>query len=325
MDNQIISLVQMLLGSISLLGGVSLARLRWLILRAIKAVKGKVEGYHYPLVWLEHFLQGSGQPLEIPRELVEEALWGFTRCMREPSPWEKSQHPGLRGVLEVYHSTEYEGGGFLNRPQLFYLVGSFKGLWFEDQTLVIEDLYDWGAEPQSGQFFCSALPFQLPRWIHESLNKALGDSYYPLEGFPMGEPGVSNQLWFDLQKQGLAKPFLSTFKGKVDLEEMGFETRPLPLRYSGGVKTEYPHAPKDLAGWVDRLMAQATLDLEEVEILTPDFRGSWGMEFSLYHTSSYRTLLECNWEWFKKNLLPLGGVWSKIWEDWRSWTEDDED
>lgn len=277
--------------------------------------------YKYPLMWLKHFLEGSGQPLEVPEQLVLEALKGFGGTdVREPSDWEKSQYPGLRGVLEVYHSTSYEGGGFLGRPPLFYLIGCFKALWYEDNSLVIEDLYDWGKEPSSGQYYCSELPVDLPWWVHKLLNVLLGKEYYPMEGWPMGQPGVSNKLWHDMQELGLAKPFLSTYNGKVDLEEMGFQLQEVPLQYSGGFKTEYPHAPLDKAEWINKVLNARRTEIlpgDEDEgwgdIESPQFTGDWGDSgVRIWHNSSYKLLCQCTWHWFDQNLLPLGGIWKEI-------------
>jgi len=249
MAKHISTLINVILSSLRLLG-VTLPRIHWGILKAVKAAQGfkEMEGYDYALRWLQHFLEGTGETLQIPEHLVLEALEGFRgkhSMLRHATAWEKSQHKGLRGVLEVYGSTRYEGGGFTGRPQLFYLIGGFKALWYEDNTLVIEDLYDWGKSPE-GEFYCSEIPLDMPYSIHKALNSVLGDRYYPLAGFPLGEPGLSNALFFDLQQEGLSKPFLSTYKGKVDLQDFDFELPEL--------EEEEPEEVEEEEDWLNRVI-----------------------------------------------------------------------
>ena len=62
-------------------------------------------------------------------------------------------------------------------------------------------------------WYCSSIPCELPDWVHNVLHWLL-PKYYVLDGWPMGNRGFTNQLWYDLQLVG-AKPFTSVFNGTV--------------------------------------------------------------------------------------------------------------
>ena len=63
------------------------------------------------------------------------------------------------------------------------------------------------------EWHCSSIPMDLPDWIHDFLHWIM-PKYYVLNGWPMGNKGFTNQLWYDLQLVG-AKPFTSVFNGTV--------------------------------------------------------------------------------------------------------------
>ena len=82
----------------------------------------------------------------------------------------------------------------------------FKEAW-------VSESYEEYSDIKKEFWFCSG--FNLPSWLDKALNKLLGEEYYPLEGFPLGNPGFSNKLWADLEKVG-AKPFLSVVDTFID-------------------------------------------------------------------------------------------------------------
>jgi hypothetical protein len=151
----------------------------------------KVEKLAIPLVWLRHYLVGSGEPMNLPEEIAEEA-------------WQSL----LEGIAEggITHSTRYKGRGFWGRPTMFYLVGGFsyrKVKRRRNGSIFISgvDVYDWHPN-EKGEYFSS--PFN--KVVVKILNLIYGEEYFPLKGFPSGNPAISNKLWQDFQSVG-AKNF----------------------------------------------------------------------------------------------------------------------
>jgi len=124
-----------------------------------------------------------------------------------------------------WHQTiEYNGRGFWGRPELFYLIGCFTSNWSlaPDGSGVRfwgADVYDWHPTNE-GHWHTSGLPIEDKPWLGVmfSLASKIWPEYFPVEGFPMGNPGVSNKLWADMPK---AKEFTSTWDFVVPWEDLG--------------------------------------------------------------------------------------------------------
>ena len=157
-----------------------------------------------PMQWLTHYAWGKGRDKEVPSHLISQVEDTFHLAIE-------------RGMVDgdsifIHHSTLYEGSGFNNRPELFYLVGGFTAT-YQEGTVVFQDVYDWHPTSE-GDWFTSS--FNIPVWGHKLLNRVFGEKYYPLSGFPSGNSGFSNKLWADLEKVG-AKSFTSFGKCEMDL------------------------------------------------------------------------------------------------------------
>lgn len=160
-----------------------------------------------PLQWLAHYCAGSGKVKKIPSHLISQVEDSLNLAIER----------GMYNNNEVFvhHSTLYEGTGFQNRPTLFYLVGGFTAKYLPSKkTVILKDVYDWHPS-SSGEYFVSGFKFS-PK-LHRVLNLFLGEKYYPLSGFPMGNPGFSNRLWHDLEKVG-ARPFTTVGKASMVLD-----------------------------------------------------------------------------------------------------------
>lgn len=179
---------------------------------------GKARKLVLPIVWLRHYLLGSGEAREVSTETVLEAKAVFEVAITDgnnPSSWA----PTLGNCWKlyrpycVYHSTLYEGSGFHGRPTLFYLLGGFTFRLYPgkvERELVVSgnDHYDWHAD-ELGRYFSS--PIGTGKVAHAVIWLAgllFGREYFLGEGSPYsvtGEMGVSNRLWADMKLTGAAE------------------------------------------------------------------------------------------------------------------------
>jgi hypothetical protein len=178
----------------------------------------KVAQLAIPMIWLRHYLLGSGRDLSVPEEYVVGALDTILVAYRYDNG-------------HIYHSTCYKGSGFYNRPLLFYLVGGFTFGWEEKENGDIAisgvDHYDWhSTETYDGgkEYFTSPFySYQEGEWDEDGeyipasgsgfiyhlwkvLSFLFGEEYFPMRGFPSGDAGISNRLWEDMKLVG-AKEF----------------------------------------------------------------------------------------------------------------------
>ena len=187
--------------------------------------------------WLFHYLQGSGQPLHLPSEVITGVAQTLARL------WAATVPDALTGKLAgqrfennviLGHSTEYEGSGFQGRPEAFYTVGGFHYTVKIDQRLgKVEldgtDVYDWHeiaseswdeesfSYVTTGQWYTSPFP-QRYGWLVQLAAKVFGSEYFVVGGWPMGEAGISNRLWADLVQVG-AKPFTTVVNHSWGIRE----------------------------------------------------------------------------------------------------------
>ena len=197
----------------------------------LKAVKAALIGFSWlvpakyalPVKWLKHYAVGSGKTLLIPAWVISQAEDSFYLA-QERGYCDKEN-------IFLHSSTLYDGVGFQNRPVLFYLVGGCTGRLCQGR-LILTDRYDWHPTKE-GKYFTSGLGFS-PK-VDKVLHFLLGEEYYPLQGFPMGHPGISNQLWADLVEVG-AKPFISRGSIPFKIEEVLVEREVTPRSY----KSSYP-------------------------------------------------------------------------------------
>lgn len=187
----------------------------------IIATKFTARDYHYPLIWLNHYLKGSGKPLKIEERLVILAATAIVRAI----------HNGGDGLTYcVNHSTLYEGYGFHGRPTLFYLIGGFTFhlTWISDNLIRIygSDHYDWHATTRINEdgeeeefYFTSPLGSnKYIKFIIKILDKIFGNELF-INNCIIGNPddcAISNKLWEELKKVG-AKEFYSTFVATINL------------------------------------------------------------------------------------------------------------
>lgn len=216
-------------------GGVIMEKVKLVLLRfllimimevvvvATKVIKKK---YHFPVKWLLHFLKGSGTALEVPAHLVE----GAKSAMREAVRANLYHAQKASGKYCVYSSTVYEGAGFSNRPELFYLVGGFTFRLYKNGTVSAGDYYDWHSS--DGAYFTSPLgEGKLWNLVIRFLGFIFGDDLFVTKGFPCGSQGISNKLWEQLYQVG-AKSFHSYFKNvpvfdNLDMQEISILRRSL--------------------------------------------------------------------------------------------------
>lgn len=163
--------------------------------------------FKLPLIWLRHYVLGSGVALKIPSEEVVKAKEALMTTIIEDG----AKKGGIRnGYHCVYHSTLYKGVGFYGRPTLFYLVGGFTFLLRRDWLVSGKDRYDWHPDGE-GNYFTSPLgDSKVVSVLITLLDKLFGNEWFVKEGFPSHETGISNKLWADLELVGAA-PFWSYF------------------------------------------------------------------------------------------------------------------
>lgn len=185
----------------------------------------------WPIVWLLHYLRGSGEAMEVPAEIVRQAENVFLAAISESND-SNGRAPMLGRYFSVkyrpycvYHSTLYDGKGFHGRPTLFYLLGGFTfrlypGQYWEEsgegrESLVVSgnDRYDWHAD-ESGRFFSSPIGNGFfAKSVIKIAGFLFGKKYFLEEGSPFsvtGEMGISNELWHDFKYVG-AREFNSYF------------------------------------------------------------------------------------------------------------------
>ena len=183
--------------------------------------KGSLKAYKYPVKWLNHYLKGSGKPLEVPDELVYQARSALLGAINKDDYYNRyySTTTTLTGKYCVSHSTLYEGRGFYGRPSLFYVMGGFTfRLYKKDGRYLVSgnDRYDWHPT-EYGDYFTSPLgKSKAMVFIIKVLGLIFGNDLFVTNGWPMGEAGISNKLWDELHKVG-AKAFNSYFKN-VEIE-----------------------------------------------------------------------------------------------------------
>lgn len=171
--------------------------------------------YYYPMKWLLHFLEGGGEPLEVPEELVVQAKEAFNKAIY----WNnyKVKEDYFCGKYCVNSSTLYEGSGFYNRPTLFYLLGGFSFNVYpckEDNKYVYmvsgKDYYDWHST-DNGKYYTSPLGNNpIMAVLIKVLGLIFGNDLFVANGWPMGQAGISNKLWEEMYKVG-ARSFYSYF------------------------------------------------------------------------------------------------------------------
>lgn len=201
---------------------LQLLALRWMFVILFKLIRiadkltfGRIKAIHalyWPTMWLSHYLNGSGETLVVPVEVMEQAAPLFVnRCGYLIDSCDGVNTVGL------HHSTLYEGSGFHGRPSLFYLVGGFT-YQVEATTHGIrvsgEDVYDWHPS-QAGKYFTS--PIGTNKIICAIAQLVLG-SYFSSENSVTGEKGISNRLWEDFLEVG-AQDFKSIFDHEYALSE----------------------------------------------------------------------------------------------------------
>lgn len=181
-------------------------------------------------LWLLHYLQGSGETLYVPARHMRAILPTLARRWDDARVYDRGT-PGFRShaTEEVvwdrvgfWSTTLYEGYGFGERPEMFYLCGCFTYTvkqWVDHLTghqmvtIVGADHYDWNPT-REGEFFTSPTN----RWFARLMGALFGKEYFPSSGFPMGNPGVSNRLWSEMTTVG-AKAFKTRFEIAVTREE----------------------------------------------------------------------------------------------------------
>lgn len=207
---------------INALTALQLPALRWMFIILFKLIRiadkltfGRIKAIHalyWPTMWLSHYLNGSGETLEVPAEVMEQAAPLFVnRCGYLIDSYNGTNIVGL------HHSTLYEGSGFHGRPSLFYLVGGFT-YQVKATTHGIRvfgnDVYDWHPA-EYGRYFTS--PIGDNKIICAIAQVILGE-YFSSEGSVTGERGISNRLWEDFLKVG-AQDFISVFDHEHALSE----------------------------------------------------------------------------------------------------------
>lgn len=208
--------------------------------RKIKLVR-KGEKLVWPILWLRHYLRGSGKALRVPTQIVREAEQVFLTAIRESND-SYGNAPMLGRYFSVkyrpycvYHSTLYEGHGLHGRPTLFYLLGGFTFRLYPGDTwtrwdgkpvesLIVSgnDHYDWHAD-ESGRYFSSPIGTGIiAKAVIKIAGAIFGKKYFLEAGSPFsvtGEMGISNELWADMKLVG-AREFNSFFEN-VEIYESG--------------------------------------------------------------------------------------------------------
>lgn len=161
--------------------------------------------------WMFFYLSGSGKDRSLPAGLVPAKMVAAARGQEHYVPGSGTR-PSCTVLSKGYafhnNSMDYTGSGFSDRPEAFYLVGGMTWVVTYHKTNVTisgEDRYDWHPN-EDGKFFTS--PFSV-KVIIAMMGRLFGNEYFPIAGYPSGEPGISNKLWMDLALVG-AKEFTTT-------------------------------------------------------------------------------------------------------------------
>lgn len=205
------------LGKLRVLRAIILAVSTAVIVAAKLGTKA-AQPFEYPLIWLRHYVWGSGKAMNVPDHLVQEAKEAFRETLNRYYAYEgwdsyapdRSSNNPFVAYHCLYHSTIYEGSGFYNRPTLFYLLGGFTFLLRRDGKVSGKDHYDWHPT-ENGCYFTSPLGTGKVAAIAMAIaDKVFGHEWFVVGGFPSGEHGISNKLWDDLHLVG-AREFNSWF------------------------------------------------------------------------------------------------------------------
>lgn len=205
------------LGKLRVLRAIILAVSTAVIVAAKLGTKA-AQPFEYPLIWLRHYVWGSGKAMNVPDNLVQEAKEAFRTTLDRYYAYDgwdnyapsRSSDDPFGAYHCLYHSTIYEGSGFYNRPTLFYLLGGFTFLLRRDGKVSGKDHYDWHPT-EDGKYFTSPLGTGKVAAICMAIaDKVFGHEWFVVGGFPSGEHGISNKLWDDLHLVG-AKEFNSWF------------------------------------------------------------------------------------------------------------------
>ena len=155
-----------------------------------------------PLIWLRHYLLGSGKDLRVPDRYCYGALSVFKQAL------DTGGH--------VEHSM-YQGSSFYEKPILFYILGGFSYEFQEKDGVVTikgTDCYDWHpvkvGEMELYPFTPLHLSSRLFKTVFLATQKIFGDEYF----VSSSEFGISDKLWHDMLQVG-AKEFNSTFEFTV--------------------------------------------------------------------------------------------------------------
>lgn len=155
-----------------------------------------------PLIWLRHYLLGSGKDLRVPNRYCYGALSVFKKAL------DTGGH--------VEHSM-YQGSSFYEKPILFYILGGFSyELQEKDDVVTIKgtDCYDWHpvkvGEMELYPFTPLHISSRLLKTAFLITQKIFGDEYF----VSSSEFGISDKLWHDMLQVG-AKEFSSTFEFTV--------------------------------------------------------------------------------------------------------------
>lgn len=196
-----------------------LATLRQLFITALTIAESvctkysdtKLGAYKYPIKWLKHFLEGSGEAMEVPAELVQQAESALIRALY-CDDYNTINTGSICGKFCLNHSTLYKGRGFYNRPSLFYVMGGFTfRLYRHNNGYIVSgnDYYDWHNNGD-GKYFTSPLGNNMALVV-KVLGIIFGEDLFVTNGWPSGECGISNKLWEEMYKVG-AKSFHSYFR-----------------------------------------------------------------------------------------------------------------
>ena len=179
--------------------------------------------------FLDAYISGEGRDRDVSKYFIRPVKDKLFALM-ESKDFGRSNnamtnlHLSLQKKVGWWASWHYEGGGFGERPELFYLIGGFTSSWeFQEKGIRFfgEDVYDWHPD-SSGEYFTSGMALE-NKWmkILFSLASRVSPQYFPRKGYPMGNPGVSNKLWADIP---WGREFTSTWDFVVPWEEISSDS-----------------------------------------------------------------------------------------------------
>ena len=167
-----------------------------------------IQKYEYPMKWLLHYLLGSGEDLKVPDGVVTAAKSGIVSAMVKHRWYDEEAGLGFNSETQtgrfcLGNTWYYQGRGWEGKPALFYIVGGFTFSVDRSGHVYATDRYDWH---KRGDGWCTT-PFAW-RGLVQKLVSVFGNGWFTLNGYPNGEIGITNKLWFDLAEVG-AKEFVS--------------------------------------------------------------------------------------------------------------------